>query len=82
MRPPSPPSLIRATARQLLAMTLAALVMSPLAAQGVRRGLEQRSAAAQGSGFGTYHAIIFAVGDQQERSGLPGTGLRQAAHLQ
>ena len=40
-------------------------------AQGTRRGLEARSSGTPTGGFGTYHAIIFAVGDQQKSSGLP-----------
>ncbi|MBC7841358.1 MAG: caspase family protein, partial [Gemmatimonadaceae bacterium] len=58
--------------RLLMTAALAGLSVSSLAAQGTRRGLEQRSAAGSGpAGFGTYHAIIFAVGDQQASSGLP-----------
>ena len=61
------------TARLLATVvTLAGLVAAPLMAQGTRRGLEQRSAAnSTGKGFGTYHALIFAVGEQQPGSGLP-----------
>ena len=48
------------------------LIAAAVTAQGVRRGLEQRGgASAAGNGFGTYHAIIFAVGEQQPSSGLP-----------
>ena len=57
--------------RLIVAATLAGLLALPLAAQGVRRGLEQRPAAKGTGGFGTYHALIFAVGDQQPSSGLP-----------
>ena len=39
--------------------------------QGVRRGLEQRPAAGTNGGFGTYYAVIFAVGEQRPGSGLP-----------
>ena len=54
-----------------LALLTAAAVL-PMQAQGVRRGLEQRNAGGNGpAGFGTYHAIIFAVGLQQPSSGLP-----------
>ncbi|MCC7053293.1 MAG: SEL1-like repeat protein [Gemmatimonadaceae bacterium] len=51
---------------------LATLSVTALHAQGGRRGLEQRNAAGSGpAGFGTYHAVIFAVGIQQPSSGLP-----------
>ncbi len=65
--PTSMPTLGRLTACTLLA----ALCVFSADAQGVRRGLEQRSPSAQNGGFGTYHAIIFAVGEQQPSSGLP-----------
>ena len=67
------PTSLRSTSGRLLrTVALAGLAVSSLAAQGTRRGLEQRSAAGSGpAGFGTYHAIIFAVGEQQASSGLP-----------
>ncbi len=67
-----PTSLRSTTGRLVMAVALTTLAVSPLAAQGTRRGLEQRSAPGNGpAGFGTYHAIIFAVGEQQPSSGLP-----------
>ena len=58
--------------RMLLTAALLALVVSPVAAQSGRRGIEPRTSAnTAGKGFGTYHALIFAVGDQQPSSGLP-----------
>ena len=65
---------IRCTgARSGLLLAMATLVAMPLPAQGGRRGLEPRgapaAAAAPNGGFGTYHAVIFAVGEQQ-----PGLG--------
>jgi TPR repeat protein len=63
---------MRAAGRMLMAAALAGSVASPVAAQGTRRGLEPRpSATSTGKGFGTYHALIFAVGEQQPSSGLP-----------
>ncbi len=63
---------VRLIAGALSAAALAVLVAFPLNAQGTRRGLEPRSSAGTGgTGFGTYHAIIFAVGEQQPSSGLP-----------
>ena len=65
-------SRVRAAGRVLTAAALVGLVVSPLSAQGGRRGLEPRSAAnGTTKGFGTYHALIFAVGDQKAGSGLP-----------
>lgn len=65
-------SLRRAATALALAGVLASTLAIPLAAQNDRRGLEQRGGSSTaGSGFGTYHAIIFAVGDQQPSSGLP-----------
>ena len=65
-------SRVRVARQVLLAATLAGAALSPAVAQGGRRGLEPRSAAnSAGTGFGTYHALIFAVGDQQASSGLP-----------
>ena len=72
MRQTSLRSQLRACGRMLMAAALAGAVVSPLAAQGARRGLEPRQAASStGKGFGTYHALIFAVGEQQPSSGLP-----------
>ncbi len=63
---------MRQAAQLALTTALAGLLVSPLTAQGTRRGLEPRSASGSaGAGFGTYHAIIFAVGEQQPSSGLP-----------
>ncbi len=53
----------------LFVLTLAAIPAQH--AQGVRRGIEARPAAVANGGFGTYHAVIFAVGDQMAGSGLP-----------
>ncbi len=65
-------SLTRAVAALAIASTLASPLVTSLAAQTERRGLEQRGAGTTaGKGFGTYHALIFAVGDQQPSSGLP-----------
>ena len=65
-------SQLPAAARVLTAAALAVVVLSPLSAQSGRRGLEPRSAAnGTTKGFGTYHALIFAVGDQKAGSGLP-----------
>ena len=62
----------RCVGHLVAATALAGLLATALSAQGARRGLEPRgTAGASGSGFGTYHAIIFAVGDQQPSSGLP-----------
>lgn len=62
----------RGVRQLLLAFALTGLCASTMAAQGVRRGLEQRGATrGANNGFGTYHALIFAVGEQQPRSGLP-----------
>jgi uncharacterized protein len=61
--------------RALFALAIVAalpITLAPLHAQGTRRGLEQRSPAANSNGgFGTYHAVIFAVGEQRPGSGLP-----------
>ena len=71
-RPP-----IRSALRHIRSLATAALLLGLTVAsaegQGVRRGLEQRGGGAAGgtAGFGTYHALIFAVGDQQPASGLP-----------
>jgi TPR repeat protein len=63
---------MRRIAGAVSAAALTVLMATPLHAQGTRRGLEPRSSAGSGgAGFGTYHAIIFAVGDQQPSSGLP-----------
>jgi hypothetical protein len=69
---------MRSIARVSAAILLCALPLRPTDAQGVRRGLEPRSAAPANGGFGTYHAIIFAVGDQQPGSGLPSLRKRTA----
>ncbi len=64
---------LRFVLRQACAVMAAGLLAASADAQGVRRGLEQRGGGAMGgvAGFGTYHALIFAVGDQQPSSGLP-----------
>ena len=62
---------MRQVSQLVVATALAGLIVLPLGAQ-VRRGLEQRgTSGGAGNGFGTYHAIIFAVGEQQPSSGLP-----------
>ncbi len=64
---------LRRVARGGILLAAATLVGTPLLAQNGQRGLEQRggpaAAAAPNSGFGTYYAVIFAVGEQQ-----PGLG--------
>ncbi len=63
---------MRHLGRGLVAALLLSSVVMPLGAQNGRRGLEPRGASgAAGNGFGTYHAIIFAVGEQRPSSGLP-----------
>ncbi len=71
MRETSLPTSTPTFSRLAVLTLLAALCLRSAEAQGVRRGLEQRAPAAQNGGFGTYHAIIFAVGEQQPSSGLP-----------
>lgn len=67
--------MIRSFPRSLHALLLAtvctASALTPLAAQGVRRGLDPRPSSNTAGGFGTYHAVIFAVGEQQAGTGLP-----------
>lgn len=61
--------MMTATMRAAAMLCMCALVLH---AQNARRGLEPRNAGGGGTaGFGTYHAIIFAVGIQQPSSGLP-----------
>ncbi|MES3036130.1 MAG: caspase family protein [Gemmatimonadota bacterium] len=64
--------LLRVVSSLAVIGAMTSLLVSPLSAQTERRGLEQRGGGTTaGKGFGTYHALIFAVGDQQPSSGLP-----------
>jgi Caspase domain len=64
-------SLPRTVARWSLLSALIGLSATSAFGQGIRRGLEPRPSRPTAGGFGTYHAIIFAVGEQRPGSGLP-----------